>query len=76
MAVIEVKDLSFKYLGGKDFALRVIDLEVEKGETILLVGPSGCGKSTLIKAINGLIPHRYAGEYKGSITVSGVNIAE
>jgi energy-coupling factor transporter ATP-binding protein EcfA2 len=31
MAVIEVKDLSFKYLGGKDFALRGMDLEVEKG---------------------------------------------
>ncbi|WP_288004997.1 ABC transporter ATP-binding protein [Thermofilum sp.] len=76
MAVIEVKDLSFKYLGGKDFALRGINLEVEKGETILLVGPSGCGKSTLIRTINGLIPHRYAGEYKGSVTVSGVNVAE
>jgi len=76
VAVIEVKGLSFKYLGGKDFALRGIDLEVEKGETILLVGPSGCGKSTLIRAINGLIPHRYAGEYKGSVTVSGVNVAE
>jgi len=76
VAVIEVKDLSFKYLGGKDFALRGMDLEVEKGETILLVGPSGCGKSTLIRAINGLVPHRYAGEYKGSFLVSGVNIAE
>lgn len=53
-----------------------MDLEVEKGETILLVGPSGCGKSTLIRAINGLVPHRYAGEYKGSFLVSGVNIAE
>ncbi|MDH4161340.1 MAG: amino acid ABC transporter ATP-binding protein [Nitrospirota bacterium] len=31
-----------------------IDLEVKKGEVIVLIGPSGSGKSTLLRCINGL----------------------
>lgn len=36
-------------------ALRGIDLEVTRGELVLLVGPSGCGKTTLISIIAGLL---------------------
>ncbi|MFT4192929.1 MAG: ABC transporter ATP-binding protein [Comamonas sp.] len=36
--------------------LKDINLEVERGEFIVMVGPSGCGKSTLLRTIAGLEP--------------------
>jgi putative ABC transport system ATP-binding protein len=36
-------------------ALRGIDLDVHKGELLMLVGPSGCGKTTLISVIAGIL---------------------
>ncbi|MGG7144797.1 amino acid ABC transporter ATP-binding protein [Clostridium nigeriense] len=42
----------------KDFgdieALRGIDLDVKKGEVVVILGPSGCGKSTFLRCLNGL----------------------
>lgn len=54
MSMIEFNHVG-KYYG--DFhALKDINLEVEAGETVVLIGPSGSGKSTLIRTINGLEP--------------------
>ena len=36
------------------YAIKGIDLAIEKGEFIVFVGPSGCGKSTLLRMIAGL----------------------
>ena len=38
-------------------ALKQIDLDVHKGEKIVICGPSGSGKSTLIRCINRLEKH-------------------
>jgi polar amino acid transport system ATP-binding protein len=35
-------------------ALDGIDVEIKKGDRIVIIGPSGCGKSTLLRCINGL----------------------
>ncbi len=43
------------HVGNQDIpVLHGIDLEIHKGEFVLLVGPSGCGKSTLLHSIYGL----------------------
>ncbi len=34
--------------------LKNINLEIDKGEVLVILGPSGCGKSTLLRCINGL----------------------
>jgi putative ABC transport system ATP-binding protein len=39
----------------KVMALRGIDLDVYKGELMMLVGPSGCGKTTLISVVAGIL---------------------
>lgn len=52
---------------GDNDVLRGIDMEVFRGETLVILGGSGCGKSVLIKHLPGLL--RPTG---GSITVDGV----
>ena len=48
--ILSIKGLE-KSFGGLD-VLKGVDLDVEKGEKIVLLGPSGCGKSTLLRCIN------------------------
>ncbi len=38
-------------------ALRGIDLDVRRGELLMIVGPSGCGKTTLISVITTILSH-------------------
>ena len=71
--MIEIRELSFKYKGGANYSLKGIDLNVKKGECILLCGRSGCGKSTLLKLMNGIIPEFYDGDIYGSVMVNGMN---
>ena len=41
--------------GAKVQALRGIDLDIRRGELMMLVGPSGCGKTTLISVVAGIL---------------------
>ncbi len=38
----------------KNVILNKINLDVKKGEVVVIIGPSGCGKSTFLRCINGL----------------------
>jgi len=55
-----------KYFGSIH-ALRGVDLDIAKGEVVVIVGPSGSGKSTLLRCINRLETYE-----KGSIVVDGI----
>jgi len=53
MKVYELRNVSYRYPTGE--ALRGINIEVEKGETLAIVGPNGAGKTTLLKLMDALI---------------------
>ena len=65
--VIRIDDMDKWY--GQFHVLKSIDLEVRRGERIVICGPSGSGKSTLIRCINRLEEHQ-----AGSINVDGIEL--
>jgi ABC-type multidrug transport system fused ATPase/permease subunit len=52
---IEIKNLSFSYIGTNKNLLNEIGLTINKGESVGIVGSSGSGKSTLVDLILGLL---------------------
>jgi polar amino acid transport system ATP-binding protein len=66
--------ISFKNVNkwfGDLHVLQNINLEIEKGEVVVICGPSGSGKSTLIRCINRLEPIQ-----QGDIVVDGMNVGD
>lgn len=68
---VEVKDLSFSYVGTGRPVLTVDSFHVEEGEVALIIGKSGGGKSTLVNCINGVIPHIFRGNNPTGVVVYG-----
>ena len=67
--VITFKDYGFQYRSQTSPTLHHINLDIQRGEKILIIGPSGSGKSTLSNCLNGLIPFNYTGEVTGQLYV-------
>ena len=51
---IQLQVSGLKKRFGTESVLNGIDLNVHKGEVVVVLGPSGCGKSTLLRCMNGL----------------------
>ena len=66
-----VKDLSFRYDGAEQDALKHINLTLHKGERIALVGANGSGKTTLVKMLL-----RLYDPTEGVVMLNGENIKE
>ena len=60
-----------KWYGNDFHVLKDIDLDVAKGERIVICGPSGSGKSTLIRCINRLEEHQ-----QGHLIVDGTELTD
>lgn len=72
--MIKVHDLHKTY--GDNEVLKGIDLEVAKGEVVVIIGPSGSGKSTFLRCLN-LLEQPTGGtiEFEGhNILAKGTNI--
>ncbi|MEM2644104.1 MAG: ATP-binding cassette domain-containing protein [Candidatus Bathyarchaeia archaeon] len=76
MAIIRASNLTYTYPFAEKPAFKNVNLEIERGEFVLLTGPSGCGKTTLCRCFNGLIPHFYGGTLEGEIIVAGLKPSE
>ena len=58
MAILETKDLTYRYSPGTPFAktaVEQVNIQVEQGEFLGVIGHTGSGKSTLIQMLNGLL---------------------
>ena len=66
--IIKVQEVHKWY--GNFHALKGINMEVAKGEVIVIFGPSGSGKSTFIRTLNRLEEHQ-----RGKIMVDGIEMS-
>ena len=69
--LIKVTGLKKHYKGHTIKALDGIDMEIKKGEVVVVIGPSGSGKSTFLRSLN-LLEYPTAGK----IFIDGVNITD
>ncbi|MCA1727151.1 MAG: ATP-binding cassette domain-containing protein, partial [Actinobacteria bacterium] len=67
--MISLREVSKRFPGAAEPAVRDLSLDVDQGETVVLVGPSGCGKTTTMKMINRLVEPT-----GGEIVVDGTNV--
>ncbi len=67
MSLLKIVNLHKRF--GDLYVLRGVNMEVEKGEVVVIIGPSGGGKSTLLKCINMLEPPT-----EGKIILDGIDL--
>ena len=65
--MLSIKNI-YKHFGDNN-VLNGVNIEVDKGEVVVILGPSGSGKTTMLRCINFL---EHANE--GSITVNGYTV--
>ena len=70
-ALLELRDVSFRYPGTERLILDGLNLTLEAGKHYALVGANGCGKTTLTRLITGLYPVE-----AGSIRINGRDITD
>lgn len=64
------ENVSFRYPGSENYALKNVSLKIDSGEKILVVGENGAGKTTFVKLICGLLKPT-----SGRILLNGVDIS-
>lgn len=68
---LEFRNVSFRYPGREDWALRGVNLHIRPGEKLALVGQNGAGKTTLIKLMT-----RLYDPTEGQILLDGVDLRD
>ena len=76
MIAISLKDISFRYTKDSDYLFKNINIDINKGDCVLISGPSGCGKSTLCHIIANIIPNEIEGILDGDILLYDKSIKE
>jgi len=69
--VVEFKNVSFKYDGAEEDALKNINFKALPGQTTAIIGSTGSGKTTLVNLIM-----RFYDVTEGQVLVNGVDVRE
>lgn len=71
--ILEIRDLTvtFSRWGQTVKAVNSVDLQVPRGQWLILVGPNGSGKSTLLKAVSGRVKPS-----SGQVLIEGKSVSE
>ena len=75
-AVIELKNVTYKYPLTDTPSIKNFSLSVEKGSFWGVIGPNGSGKTTLCAILRGFAPSFFKGELEGEVLVEGKRIDE
>ncbi|MBQ4414652.1 MAG: ATP-binding cassette domain-containing protein [Methanomicrobium sp.] len=76
VSAIKFDNFSYTYPSGSHPALTGIDLDIKKGECILVNGTTGAGKTTFCLAAAGILTHEYEGSSAGTITIFGKDVRD
>ncbi|HOF19391.1 MAG TPA: ABC transporter ATP-binding protein, partial [Phycisphaerae bacterium] len=68
---IEFRNVTFRYPGAADDAVRDVSLTIRAGQTVAIVGPNGCGKTTLVSHVPRLLDPT-----AGQVLVDGQDITQ
>ena len=72
--IVEIKDLTFAYAQSDSLVLRDVNIDICRGEFVVVMGSSGSGKTTLLKMLKkNMIP---AGRYTGEVCIAGKPVAQ
>lgn len=70
-AIIRMQNVTTTYEGASHPVISKIDLEIKRGEFVIIGGPNGAGKTTLLETIAGLLPI-----IRGSAQVCGFDVTK
>ena len=69
--LIRVSGLKVHFKGGQIHALDGVDMDINRGEVVVVIGPSGRGKSTMLRSLNLL-----ENPTEGQVIVDGMDISD
>ncbi|UCD73366.1 MAG: ATP-binding cassette domain-containing protein, partial [Candidatus Bathyarchaeota archaeon] len=71
---IYLENVTFRYQGAENPAIKNIDLNVRPGEVVGILGAIGSGKSTLLLTLNGFIPKETKGDLTGRVLIDNLDV--
>lgn len=74
--IIELRNYSYQYSAEDGPVLKNISCTINEGDFVGIVGCNRAGKSTLCKAIVGILPFVFGGEWDGEVVIDGNSLNE